>query len=81
MTSSRSPARAGSRTQTRRKSSPTISPSTDSSATVPRSVRSRRPAWIGTSVTAAGVPGVASTTQTTGVFSCSPKSTASGAPL
>ena len=51
-----------------------------SSATVPRTVRSRRPLVTGRSVTAAGVPGAASTRQTIGVFSCSPKSTAYGDP-
>ncbi len=80
LTSSRRPARAGSRTHTRRKSSPTVPARADSSATVPRTVRSRLPAVIGMSVTFAGVPGEASTRQTTGVLSCSPKSMASGAP-
>jgi hypothetical protein len=47
---------------------------------VPRSVRSRRAEVIGTSVTRAGVSGVASTTSTTGELSTSPKSTRSGAP-
>ena len=51
-----------------------------SSATVPCTVRNRRPAVIGISVTRAGVVGVASTSSTTLVLSCSPKSTASGAP-
>ena len=45
---------------------------------MPRTVRSRRPVVIGMSVTLAGVVGVASTRQTTGVLSCSPKSTAIG---
>ena len=80
VTSSRSPARAGSVTHTLSQSSPTVSDSTDSSATVPRTVRSRRPEVTGMSVIRAGVDGVASTRQTTGSFSCSPKSTASGAP-
>ena len=43
-------------------------------------VRSRRPAVIGRSVILAGVSGATSTRQTTLVLSCSPKSTASGAP-
>jgi hypothetical protein len=80
-TASRRPARAGSRTQTRRKSSPNVSASASSSATVPRTVRSRRPEVTGMSVTRAGVVGVASTRHTVLVLSCSPKSTAIGDPL
>ena len=80
MMSSRRPAYVDYLTRTRSQSSPYSSAAARSCSTAPSTVRSRRADFSGRSVTFAGVPGEASTSRTVGVFSSSPKSTASGEP-